>query len=334
MPSTFLPRLVNDPFDDPGVFVPWTHARRALLFDLGEIGALSGRDILKISHVFVSHTHMDHFCGFDRLLRTMLGRHKQVHLFGPERFLENVEGKLASYTWNLVDHYTQSLTLTATEVRADRMIRRSYRCRDGFAASNPLHTQAFDGVLVQEDAFAVKAAILDHGTPCLGFCLEERYHVNIIKDKVGALGLTVGPWINRFKAALYAGQDPDTVFDPGTGQIFALGELAGFIARVTQGQKIAYVTDVAFTPDNITRIVALAADSDQLFVEAAFLDAERDIALKKCHLTAAQSGQLAARARARQVTLFHFSPRYSGQAPRFQAEARDAYQKDLAHGPL
>lgn len=332
MPSTFLPRLVNDPFADPGVFVSWSHARRALLFDIGDTGGLSGRDVLKIAHVFVSHTHMDHFCGFDRLLRSVLGRDKDIHFFGPRGFFANIEGKLAGYTWNLVDHYPQSLTLRVTEIHEDRMLTRGYRCRDGFAAAGPETVGAFNGELVRENAFTVKAVILDHGIPCLGFCLAERYHVNIIKERLDALGLTVGPWLNRFKAALYAGQAPGTAFDPGTGQVFELGRLADQIARIAPGQKIAYITDVAFTPENIARIVDLAADCDQLFVEAAFLDEDRDIALKKKHLTAAQAGQLAALARASRFTLFHFSPRYSGQAARFQAEARDAYRRTQEQG--
>ncbi|MGB8428082.1 MAG: ribonuclease Z, partial [Desulfobacterales bacterium] len=106
MRPTFCPRLVNGPFDDPGLFIPFQFQHRALLFDLGDISLLSARDILKISHVCVSHTHMDHFAGFDRLLRLLMGRDKRLSLYGPRGFLKNVEGKLAGYTWNLVDNYT------------------------------------------------------------------------------------------------------------------------------------------------------------------------------------------------------------------------------------
>ena len=55
MRPSFYPKMVNGPFDDPGVFVPFLFQHRAILFDLGEIYTLSARDILKISHIFVSH---------------------------------------------------------------------------------------------------------------------------------------------------------------------------------------------------------------------------------------------------------------------------------------
>jgi ribonuclease Z len=48
--------------------------------------------------VFVSHAHMDHFAGFDRLLRVTLGRDKSIALFGPAGFIDRVEHKLAGYT--------------------------------------------------------------------------------------------------------------------------------------------------------------------------------------------------------------------------------------------
>ena len=63
MGPRFLPRLVNGPFDDPALFVPFRHHKRALFFDLGDLSPLSSRDILKISHIFITHTHMDHSPG-------------------------------------------------------------------------------------------------------------------------------------------------------------------------------------------------------------------------------------------------------------------------------
>ena len=102
MKSTLCASLVNDPFGDPGLLVQFLFQKRSLLFDLGDISPLSNAELLKVSHVFVSHTHIDHFIGFDRLLRTFFGREKTLTFYGPENFIKNVEGKLAGFTWNLV----------------------------------------------------------------------------------------------------------------------------------------------------------------------------------------------------------------------------------------
>jgi ribonuclease Z len=146
------------------------------------------------------------------------------------------------------------------------------------------------------------------------------------------LGLTPGPWISRFKAALYAQVDPQTEFTiapgpRGVGGTFAVGDLALKIARITPGQKIAYITDVGDSPAAREAIAALTHDADQLFIEAAFLDRERERAAATHHLTARQAGELAALARARRFTLFHFSPRYEGHAADLLQEAQASYDQ-------
>src|SRR6059058_3879313 len=76
------PRLVNGRFGDPALFVEMLHRREALLFDAGDLSVLSARDLLRIGHLFVSHMHMDHFIGFDALLRVHVGREKTIRVAG------------------------------------------------------------------------------------------------------------------------------------------------------------------------------------------------------------------------------------------------------------
>jgi len=326
MRPSFYPRLINSPFDDPGLFIPFMFQNRAVVFDLGDITSLSAKDILKITHGFVSHTHMDHFVGFDRVLRLFLGREKNLNFFGPPGFLKNVAGKLAGYSWNLVENFNNDFCLQLTEIHRDHMLTEKYRCRDRFAGSSQTRQLPFNGLVLEEPAFTVSAVILDHGLPCLGYCITERFHINIIKEAVDDLGLETGPWLHDFKQALYQQADPDTEFllsetENPTRNRFTLGELSEKIASLTPGQKICYISDVAYNESNIQKIQTFAKNSDHLFIEAAFLEEHRHLAKAKNHLTALQAGRLAALAQVKQFTIFHFSPRYTGMAHLLQAEA-------------
>ncbi len=331
MRPRFHPRLINGPFDDPGLFIPFLFENRAILFDAGDLTALSSRDILKISHVFVSHTHMDHFIGFDRLLRLFLGRDKNLFMYGPKGFLQNVEGKLAGYSWNLVNSYNYPFRLIVSEVRPEGLLTQEYPCRDKFLPGQKPGSAPFRQELQAEDSFKVTCTILEHRIACLAFCIHERFHVNINKDALQNLGLETGPWLTRFKKALYSRTDPKSTFVVETAggqkkETFQLGQLAEQIAIITPGQKIAYVTDVVYNDANIERIIEFAGNADHLFIEATFLDKDRNMAAEKCHLTARQAGELAARAKVKQFSIFHFSPRYLGQEDLIYREASAAFE--------
>ncbi|MCF8068111.1 MAG: ribonuclease Z [Desulfobacterales bacterium] len=336
MRPSLNPRLVNGPFDDPLLFIPFSYNHRAILFDLGDIHALSSRDILKLSHIFVTHTHMDHFTGFERVLRLFLGREKNLYIYGPKGFIKNIEGKLAGYTWNLVEHYEHSFTLHVAEVTRKQIIRQTYRCRKGFNKATSSLSETFSGKLLSEPAISVSGIILDHSIPCLGYSIEERFHINIKKDGLNHLGLETGPWIHKFKEALYNNDSHDTQFEvpdnkvKGGRNTFKLGELKEKIAMVSPGQKISYIADVVCSKENSEKIIAFVNGADYLFIETAFLDADKDLAAEKYHLTARQAGVIAGKAAVKKMIPFHFSPRYSGMEEMIQKEAETAYKMEIA----
>ena len=200
MKPSFHPRPFNGPFDDPGLYVMILREGRALMFDLGFTSTLSPRDMLKTSDVFISHTHIDHFIGFDNLLRVSLKKETPLRCYGPEGFTGCVEGKLRSYTWNLIREYP--LVIEAYEIRGDTMLKSLFRAKNVFVREEAGESP-FTGVLMKDSLLSVSAAILDHQIPSLAFSLEEDYHINIDKSKLKRRALPVGPWLTRFKKALY-----------------------------------------------------------------------------------------------------------------------------------
>jgi len=335
MPPSFNPCLINDASGDPGLFIPFAFHNRAIVFDLGDISPLSTRDILKISHVFISHTHMDHFIGFDRLLRIVLGREKTICFYGPEGFLKNIEAKFAAYTWNLVRNFPRQMTIHATEITEETLISRQYICQEGFRpAEEPKKHDFCADVLYEEPSLKISAEILDHGIPSIGFSLKENFHINIRREALESFGMVPGPWLFQFKQAIFEardGQAPMAVPCEKNGrkwtQEVKLTDLAEKIALITNGQKIAYVADAAFTSKNIEKILRLARGADHLFIESAFLEKDCSQASAKQHLTARQAGELAGLAGVKRFTLFHFSPRYDDPGPLFYKEAAAAYEK-------
>jgi ribonuclease Z len=330
MRPIFQPRLVNGPFGDPALFVDVLFERRALLFDLGDLAALPARKLLRASHVFVSHTHMDHFVGFDRLLRVCLGRERPLALYGPEHFIGQVGHKLAAFTWNLVENYAVDLVLSVHEVGGDGLVRRAtFSSRDRFVPHELEPRPLGDGRLLVEPSFDVRCAVLDHRTPCLGYALQEATHVNVWRNRLADLGLEPGPWLREVKRQVLAGAGDDATVtaraSDGTDRAVALGVLRTAALQLVPGEKIAYVTDVAYHADNVRRIESLAAHADILFLECTFLDADAGEAARKHHLTARQAGALARAAGAALLVPFHFSPRYAGREAELRAEARAAF---------
>lgn len=337
MNPSFSSHLVNDVFGDPGLFVEVRWSKRALLFDLGHNDALGPTRLLRAGDIFISHTHMDHFIGFDALLRVVLGRGKTLRLYGPSGLIANVQGKLHGYTWNLVDGYP--LAIAVQEFHADSIRSATFHATDGFlrrdAPETPLigdkRGRSFS--VVEDPMFTVLAVELNHRIPSFGYALQEQFHVNVNKERLHAAGLPVGYWLKEMKQYLWQGKPDDFRFHATLyhehhkeEREFVLGDVRERFVTISRGQKIAYVVDARYDEENEDKIVELAQGADIFYCEAPFLDQDAQKAWERYHLTARQAGLMAKKACVRELVVFHFSPRYTGLGHQIVAEAQQAFR--------
>jgi ribonuclease Z len=309
MSRPLRPRLVNGRCGDPTLYVEFAHEPGALLFDLGDLAPLSSRELLRVTHVFLSHMHMDHFIGFDALLRVHVGRDKLITMVGPEGVIDCVASKLAGYSWDLVGRYAASLSFDVLEMIDDHRARRArFEFRFAFAKEPLADVTLRDGVVVGTPDFLVRAAVLEHHGPCLGFTLSEPVRINVWRNRVQERGFPLGAWLKTLKAAVRDHLDDDAIIALPNGKDAPLGILRELVS-MTPGQRIGYVTDIRDSPANMAAVAHLCAGTDPLFIEASFPASEEERAQERGHLTTAAAGRMAKAAGARRVEPFHFSPR-------------------------
>jgi ribonuclease Z len=336
--SAFQATLINGVWGDPGVCIDLKFQRRAILFDLGDLTALSTRVLLRVSDAFVSHTHMDHFAGFDHLLRVCLGRATGVRMYGPPRFIAQVGHKLSAYTWNLVQNYPADFVIEAVELRPDGGLERArFSSRAQFRQEPLAPSDAPGGLLLEDEQFRVRAVPLEHhDITSLAFSFEETTRINVWKNRLEERGLPSGPWLTELKQRVRKGEPDDTPVvvrwrtrEGSREETFPLGELKREVLDFVPGQKVCYVTDVLGSARNLERIRAFVADADLLFIETVFLEADRELAARKAHLTTTQAGATARAAGVKHAETFHFSARYrdAGEAAH-RREFRQAMGKE------
>jgi ribonuclease Z len=334
MRTAFHPYLPNGISGDPVVWVDLPDDGHAILLDAGELTRIPNRKLLRVDRVVVTHTHMDHFIGFDRLLRLALRRDRKLVVTGPAGFLEHVEGKIRGYAWNLIENYP--VHLIAEELDGETLRSVVYRGANRMSPES-LPDRPYRGTLAAQRAYTVHIGELDHGIPVLGVALHETAHLSVNKDRLSQLGLEPGPWLSELKSAVRRVEAEDQPIEAlataGGTRRHLRGELARQILFSTPGQRIAYFTDLGFSDDNVARVVELARGVDLMICETAFLHADEALARERNHLTARQAGLLAKIAGAKRLAPFHISPRYGGRERELLDEAGEAFGGPLIELP-
>jgi len=306
-------RLGGGKFGDPSLYIHIVDRKRGILFDCG-LNNFSHASLRRVTDLFISHTHIDHFIGFDTLLRLNLAEHKTLHVYGPPGILKNVKGKLQAYTWNICQNL--QLTITVHEILPDRIQVSEMKSHLGLQVTQTT-TAPPAACLLHTPEFAVTHLQLDHKTPSFSYAFRETDQFNVRKDVLAGMELTPGPWISQLKEDAHHPDRFDRLLQVDT-KTYSVGMLVNTLLVRKRGIKITYLTDFLCRESVLDDIIHFAWESDLLFCESAFSECDRDKAHRTYHLTAREAGMLARVSHARQLILFHISKRYQDILPLIQ----------------
>ena len=248
------------------------------LFDCGEGTqtqiARAGISPQKLTGVFISHLHGDHFNGLPGLLSTMSldQREKELTLVGPTG----------------IDEYL-------------RLLARLNICHVNY----PLRLREFDAQyfaggeqeLVYESArFTVTTRPLDHRIFALGYRLEEKTKPGRFNlERAKALGIPPGPLYSRLQSGQSITLEDGRVIHP----LEVLGP-------PRPGKVVSYCLDTR----PCANAVKLSENADWLIHEATFTEELIEESNHFGHSTAIQAAEIAIEAKARRLLITHFSSRF------------------------
>lgn len=293
---------------------PWSY-----LFDCGKARWLGAGDCKSLRAVFITHTHIDHFCNFDTLLRHQVGLRRTVTVVGPKGIASNVQGKGRSYTWNLIRRHRP--VYEVREIEGMRMKVYELGPPDwDLRAVAEMNIE--EGVVFREKNISVRCAALDHKIDSLAYVMEEDSSINI-----GEFPYRPGPWIKDLKDAHTQGdgERPITIDSQTT---LKASELFNYLYE-KKGWKLGYAMDHKASSHNHGILREFFRAADEVIIEGFFRDSDRDYALRHHHSTAAESAKVAREAGAKKLTLVHHSRRYLGEIDDVREEGHAVFEDRL-----
>ena len=314
--------LINPPWDDTAIFVERENTSAAWLLDCGNLARLRVRDLMRIEKVFISHTHIDHFCGLDYLMRMNLREDKNLDIYGPPGLTTQLGHKLLGYAWDYDE--SAKFSITAHEISADSIASTLFLCSEGFQPK-PQGIIPHDSTLKLPGGVTMRFTCAVHRphAPCLSYLLEEPRCWRFDNRALAALGLKNGPWIGQLKKMLDSGENQGKLLVDGSE--LSAEELASRCFTSVPGRRLAFITDSIFNKASVKNFKSLGIGLDELWCEACYRHSQLDLARQYCHFTAKQAGRLAAELEAKALFIFHYSRRYTDELMGHIEEAREVF---------
>jgi ribonuclease Z len=323
---TIDPAFFSGLLDDPLLLLNIRPTGRAILVDCGRAHHLAKRVMKSIDALFITHAHMDHFMGIDTVIRHNHVSPRTLDLYGPPGISDKMAAKFASYDWNLTEPYWCSFKVH--EIHHDRISSYNFPGPEGFPRRFSGEIPRRDKVIYRNDYLKVEADLCDHKIPVLIFRITERDSFLVDADKIEQAGLVRGPWLRELKKRHYHGHLPGeplnvprlkegkTVEEPVENS----GELYERIRKDLPPSTIGYVTDIAFSDENLDKVSSLLENLTLLVCECSFLAADRDKARLSAHLCTSDVNILLDRVKPSFFLPMHLSKSYIHHSERVYDE--------------
>lgn len=301
-------KVLGIPGGDNALFVRINSGQtlHRLLFDCGEgcLRSLPISEIQQIDHVFFSHLHVDHVAGFDSFFRCRYFRDSKPNvIWGPPETSRIMHHRFQGFMWNL--HETLYSSWRVYDIHPDKVVQTRFEAQDGFRHAYRGSSDERNAVILRESTYHVEAYTLDHRTPCLAYIVREAPRINVNTERLAALGLTPGPWLQQLKTASNASSSIMV-----NGVPYHVGWLKEQLLVQRPGESVAYLTDFLLDDEAEKQLICALRGCTTMVCESQYLEIDRELATRNYHLTARQAARLARRSGVRELILFHVSVRY------------------------
>lgn len=268
--------------------------------DCGEAKALSVKECQDTAAVFISHTHIDHFVNFDTLLRHQIGIGRKVVICGPSGIIDQVQNRIRSYCWNLIDE--GSITYEIREIINE----------NSFKVVNlnpPVWNKEEGGVFKSGEIFTqkdfwVEFEILDHKTDSISYLFRAADKTKIELEK----GLRGGKWVADLKRAYEEKNETELI--EIEDKKYKASELFPMVKKDV-GKRVGIILDHAATSQNHKKIINKFTGCDEVYIECFYKDEDKGFAEKNHHSYASMSGKIMKDCGVKNAIPVHFSRKYN-----------------------
>lgn len=231
----------------------------------------SGVGFRKLSHILLTHAHLDHILGLPGLVSTLA----------------------------LLDAGTDE---PITIVGSSGTLRLTRALMQGvWPGARPMQSFSYQeqkpGLTFQADDFTVRSFKVRHAeTDSLAYVFESAPRRHLLPEKLDAVGVPRGP-----ERAQLARGHAITLAD---GRVVTPDDVT---TELTPGTKLVIVGDCGDT----TEVIPEAANANALIIESTFHSRDTGLARERGHLTARDAAEAARDAGVKQLVLTHLSGRYA-----------------------